>query len=116
MDATTIANPSEFVEKKAGTVFRFEELPDEKVRISFVNDGNGSAPYTFTLTETTWGMLEDIMAIQETAGQGDSKPIFAFLNTYIEGGARAIPLRHTFNLFRAISEYLKQALAEQKNE
>jgi len=99
----------------ADTTFRFEELPDDQVHITFARDDNGSSPYEFVLMETTWGMLEDIMAIQESAGDGDPKPIFNFLNTYIEGGTKAIPLRHTFNLFRAISEYLQQALAEQKN-
>ena len=79
-------------EKKANEIkYRFEEVDDETVAVSVLN---GAEPFNVTLQNVTWGMLEDIMSVQDAA-KDDPRAIFKFLNEYIEGGARAIPLKRT---------------------
>ena len=95
------------------TKYRFEDVGEEAVNVS-VTFSNGTPPYDVTLTAVTWGMLEDIMTVQETA-KDDPRAIFAFLNEHIDGGARAVPLKHTTALFGAIAEYMSQVMDTQKN-
>ena len=97
--------------KTKDTSFRFEELDDTTVKVSVLN---GSTPFETTLTEVTWGMLEDILAVQETS-KDDPRAIFGFMNDHIKGGARSIPLKHTLSLFAAIAEYMSQVMDTQKN-
>lgn len=91
--------------------YRFDEVDDETVAVSVLN---GAEPFNVTLQNVTWGMLEDIMNVQEAA-KDDPKAIFKFLNEYIEGGSRSIPLKRTTSLFRAIAEYMNQVMSDQKN-
>ena len=93
------------------TTFRFEELDNTTVAVSVLN---GSEPFNIELKDVTWGMLEDILAVQDTA-QNDPRAIFKFLNDYVEGGTRAIPLNKTMPLFQAIAEYMSQVMNTQKN-
>jgi hypothetical protein len=95
------------------TIYRFEDIDDETVNVTVIGP-NGSAPYEVTLTAVTWGMLEDIMTVQETSKE-DPRAIFSFMNDHIEGGARSVPLKHTMSLFGAIAEYMNQVMDTQKN-
>ena len=97
-------------EETKETTYRFEEIDDTTVRASVLN---GSTPFDVTLTNVTWGMLEDIMNVQETSAD-DPRAIFSFLNEYVEGGAKAIPLKRTMSFFEAISEYMNQVMSDQK--
>jgi hypothetical protein len=97
--------------------YRFEELDDGtsvKITMPDASALNGHAPFEVTLRGVTWGMLEDIMNIQETA-KNDPKAIFNFLNEYVEGGAKAIPIKRTMSFFQAISEYMTSVMNTQKN-
>jgi len=91
--------------------FRFEEVDDTTVKVSVLN---GESPFDATLTGVTWGMMEDIMTVQETSGD-DPRAIFGFMNEHIEGGTGAVPIKHTMSLFQAIAEYMNQVMATQKN-
>ena len=91
--------------------YRFEELDDTTVRVSFLN---GTAPYDITLTGVTWGMLEDILNVQE-ASADDPRAIIGFFNNHVQGGGNSIPLKHTMPLFQAIAEYMNQVMSAQKN-
>ena len=93
------------------TTFRFEDVDDTTVKVSVLN---GSSPFEVTLTDVTWGLLEDIMTVQETS-KDDPRAIFAFMNDHIEGGARGVPLKHTMSLFQSIAEYMSQVMDTQKN-
>ncbi len=94
---------------KKGTLYRFRELENDSVQITDNDSG-----LDITLIEVHWGMLEDMMAFQETV-KDNPQEIFKFFGTYIEGGGRAVPIRHTQSLFKAIAEYLKTAMTDQKN-
>ena len=96
-----------------GTTFRFEDTDIGVVQVTIIS-GNGSAPFDVTLKNVTWGMLEDIMAVQEKA-KDDMKVVFDFFNDYVEGGGRAVPLMYTMQFFEAISEYMNQVMVTQKN-
>ena len=74
---------------------------------------NGSAPFEVRLTNVTWGMLEDIMNVQEKSAD-DPRAIFAFLNAHVDGGAGSIPLKYTLAFFEAISEYMNAVMNTQK--
>ena len=95
------------------TRYRFEDVGEESVSVT-VTGPNGSAPYEVTLTAVTWGMLEDIMMVQETS-KDDPRAIFTFLNEHVEGGAKSVPLKHTMSFFGAIAEYMSQVMDTQKN-
>jgi hypothetical protein len=93
--------------------FDFQELDDTTVKVSVIGE-NGSKPFETQLNGVTWGMLEDIMSVQERA-KDDMKVVFAFFNEYVEGGGKAIPLKYTLSLFAAIAEYMSQVMDTQKN-
>ena len=92
----------------------FEELDDTTVKVTVTSNLNGSTPFQVTLVNVTWGMLEEILAVQGTS-QDDPGAIFKFLNEYVEGGTKAIPLKRTMAFFQAISEYMQSVMATQKN-
>ena len=91
--------------------YRFEDIDETTVKVSVLN---GAAPFETTLTDVTWGMLEDIMNVQEKS-KDDPRAIFAFMNDHIKGGASAVPLKHTMSLFASIAEYMAQVMDTQKN-
>jgi hypothetical protein len=93
------------------TTFRFEDIDDTTVKVSVLN---GSSPFEVTLKNVTWGLLEDIMTVQETS-KDDPRAIFAFLNEHVEGGGKAIPLKYTMSFFESIAEYMSQVMDTQKN-
>lgn len=97
--------------KETEITYRFEDVDDTTVNVSVLN---GAAPFEVTFTNVTWGMLEDIMNVQETSKE-DPRAIFGFLNEHVEGGARSVPLKHTLSLFQAIAEYMNQVMSTQKN-
>ena len=99
--------------EEATTTYRFENVDDVTVKVSVIGT-NGSTPFNVTLTGVTWGLLEDIMSVQETS-KDDPRAIFSFMNDHIEGGARVIPLNRTTSLFAAIAEYMSQVMGTQKN-
>ena len=99
--------------EEATTTYRFENVDDVTVKVSVIGT-NGSTPFNVTLTGVTWGLLEDIMSVQETS-KDDPRAIFSFMNDHIEGGARVIPLNRTTSLFAAIAEYMAQVMGTQKN-
>ena len=92
------------------TKYRFEDIADTTVHVSMLN---GSSPFEVTSTNVTWGLLEDIMTVQETS-QDDPRAIFTFLKEHVEGGGRAIPLKYTMSFFEAIAEYMSQVMDTQK--
>jgi hypothetical protein len=100
-------------EVKEPITYRFENIDDVTVKVSVLGE-NGSTPFNVTLTGVTWGMLEDIMSVQETS-KDDPRAIFSFMNDHIDGGARVIPLNRTTSLFAAIAEYMAQVMSTQKN-
>jgi hypothetical protein len=99
--------------EKEATRFRFEEIDDETVKVAVLSE-NGSKPFEVTLQHVTWGMLEDIMSVQEQS-KDDMQVVFGFFNEYIAGGGRAIPLKYTMALFEAIAEYMNHVMVAQKN-
>jgi hypothetical protein len=103
-------------EKTADISFRFEELDDTTVSITFVPGDivNGAQPYNLKLIDVNWGMLDDILELQETA-KDNPRVIFNFLDDHIEGGARPIPIKYTMSLFAAIAEYMNAVMSTQKN-
>jgi hypothetical protein len=95
------------------TTYRFEELDDTTVKVTAPNL-NGSVPFSVTLVNVTWGMLEEMLAVQASS-QDDPGAIFKFLNEYVEGGTKSIPLKRTMQFFQAISEYMQAVMQTQKN-
>ena len=93
--------------------YRFEDVDDTTVVVTVVGS-NGSTPWQATMTGVTWGMMEEIMNIQERSKESIT-PIFDFLNSHIEGGTAAVPIKHTMSLFQAIAEYMNQVMSTQKN-
>jgi hypothetical protein len=100
-------------EAVAETTYRFEEIDDMTVNITVI-DSNGSGPFALTLNGVNWGMFDDVMGLQEEV-KANPRAIPAFFDQYIEGGARAVPIRRTLPLFEAISQYLNQVMTTQKN-
>lgn len=97
--------------KEEETTYRFEEVDATKVKITVLN---GAEPFEVALTNTTLGMLEDILNVQDTSDE-DPRAIFKFLDEYVEGGGRAIPINRMLSLFQAIAKYTEHAMNTQKN-
>lgn len=97
----------------ADTTYRFEELDDTTVNVALIGE-NGSKPFEITLQNVTWGMLEDILSVQEKS-KDDMQVVFSFFNEYIQGGGKSIPLKYTMSLFEAIAEYMNQVMTSAKN-
>lgn len=79
-----------------------------------VIDSNGSKPFELQLNGVNWGMFDDVMSLQEAVKE-NPRAIPAFFESYIEGGASAVPIRRTVELFEAISQYMNQVMTTQKN-
>jgi hypothetical protein len=91
--------------------YRFEDVDDTTVVVTVLDL---YTPWQATMTGVTWGMMEEIMNIQERSKESIT-PIFDFLNNHIEGGTAAVPIKHTMSLFQAIAEYMNQVMSTQKN-
>ena len=101
------------VEKAELLKYRFEDIDDTTVKV-FVPSENGSKPFEATLNNVTWGLIEDITAMQKKA-ERDMSAIFDFFNEYVEGGTRAVPVKYTLSFFEAIGEYMALVMNTQKN-
>jgi hypothetical protein len=92
----------------------FRENEDDTVTASFVN-GNVEKPFEITLQNMTWGLMEDIDAIQQQRDSDDNPPlslILDFFREYVFGGPRAVPLKHTRTVFEAITGYMSHTFGE----
>lgn len=98
---------------------RFRENEDDSVTAEFP-PVNGSKPFTIVLQNMTWGLVEDIERIQQLMGEGQDDRDRQAIQTvmldlfreYIVGGPRAVPFKHTFLVFQAITGYIQQAAAQ----
>ena len=99
-------------ETKEEITYRFEDIDDSNVKVSVIGS-NGSQPFEAKLLGVTWGMVEDVMSMQEAAKE-DMGAIFAFFNKYVEGGGSAVPLKYTLPFFEAIAQYMTEVMGTQK--
>ena len=95
------------------TTFRFEEIEDSSVKVSVIGP-NGSKPFEAQLNGVTWGMLEDIVTMQDTAKE-DMRAIFGFFNKYVDGGGASVPIKYTMPFFESIAAYMNEVMNTQKN-
>jgi len=95
------------------TKFRFEEIDDSSVKVSVIGP-NGAKPFEAQLNNVTWGMLEDIVTMQDEA-ERDMRAIFGFFNKYVEGGGGAVPIKYTMPFFESIAAYMNEVMNTQKN-
>lgn len=98
---------------------KFRENEDDTVTVEFP-PLNGSKPFTIVLQNMTWGLVEDIDRIQQLMEEGgeeqDTKAIQTVMldlfREYIVGGPRAVPFKHTFLVFQAITGYIQQSASQ----
>ena len=90
---------------------RFTENEDDTVTATFELGDKGS--FTIVLQDLTWGLLEDMEKIRQ---KSDSNPspsdLLEFFKSYVVGGPRAIPFKHTRLVFDAISGYMSQVSSD----
>ncbi len=71
-----------------------------------------SEPVSVHMKDTSWGLIEDVLDIEEARDKGDAhatRMLVDFWKTYIVGGVRAVPLRLTEEFFQAISAYVNES-------
>lgn len=91
----------------------FVENDDDTVTASFPSM-NGLDPFTVTLKNMNWGLIEDIQRMSSGAG-ADVKEMLHFFEEYIDGGPRAVPFKHTVTVFNAIRGYVEYSSKAAKN-
>ena len=101
------------VEKTEALRFRFKDVDNTTVKV-FIPGENGSKPFEATLNNVTWGLIEDITAMQKRS-ERDMSAIFDFFNEYVEGGTKVVPVKYTLSFFEAIGEYMALVMSTQKN-
>ncbi len=99
--------------KKAAEKIRlqFEEI-DETTVVARFPAISGDKPFELGISGLHWGMIRDIRTLQLEGTDMDA--LLLFFDKYIEGGAEAVPIRHTFTVFEAITEYLNVAILSTK--
>jgi len=100
----------------------FTEETDDGVTASFPAL-NGSKPFVIKLQNMTWGLLEDMERIQDLEAQKDegakseaASLLLGFWREYVVGGPRAVPIKHTGTVFKAIFGYMKHVTGDQVAE
>lgn len=96
------------------------EEAETKVRIEELEDGSAvfefpAQKFTIQLKELTWALFEDVDKIQQTQGNDRMRAMLDFFNTYVVGGARAVPIKHTGTAMDAIGAYMNHISNAQKN-
>lgn len=93
-----------------------ENLEDDTVTATFRN-GNIEKPFEITLQNMNWGLMEDVEDILQRRASDDDDlsldTILDFFREYVSGGPKAVPLKHTRTVFKAITGYLSQAFGEE---
>ena len=120
--------PTDVLEPETDLASTQMALEPNEVQIKFTRhpDGRitGSVPkidwqqaYTFELVREnmTWGLFQDIEAMQQVADDKRMGTMLEFLSTYVVGGPKAVPLEHTETIFTAITLYASESMNASKN-
>lgn len=95
---------------EAETKVKIEELEDGSAVFEFPEQ-----KFTIQLKELTWALFEDVDKIQQAEGNDRMRATLHFFNTYVVGGPRAVPLKHTGTAMDAIGAYMSHVNNAQKN-
>src|SRR3972149_5735614 len=89
----------------------FSEDGEGNVTAQF-QDGNIGVPFSITLQNMNWGLVEDL---EHMGDEQDTSAILRFFHDYVAGGPKAIPFKHTLTVFQAIRAYIEQSIETLKN-
>ena len=70
--------------------------------------------FSITLKELNWGLFEDIDRIQSAEGSDSMRAMVGFFNDHVEGGAKAVPIKHTGTAMNAVRAYMDHVNDSQK--
>lgn len=96
--------------EEAETKVRVDERDDGTVVFEFTDKN-----FTVTMKSLSWGLIEDLNQIDAAESNGArAQAIVKFFNENVEGGAKAVPLRHTDAAMGTLKAYMDHISAAQK--
>lgn len=121
-DAGPVAKKEDVIDNSLETTdkvdIKFTEIEDEDGNERIIGEVPamlGKKAYRFELQNMSWGLFEDIQAMQDVPDEERMKVMLGFLATYVVGGPRKVPLKHTRTIFEAITTYASISMDASKN-
>lgn len=87
----------------------FDENDDDETITARFPTMNDSKPFTITLQNMTWELVEDIEKLQQAGSKGQVG-LGSFFNKYVVGGVQKVPIKHTLLVFEALTQYIGHAV------